>query len=106
MQQKVRHTVTRNDSIVARKDLWKQHIPASIQLKYEVHNVNHAAEILSQAHPEELDEIAKALDNFWICKNDILTGGGSESAMPKKLTETLQPLGWKETRILVISLQG
>ncbi|MDR2957287.1 MAG: hypothetical protein LBU61_03775 [Coriobacteriales bacterium] len=58
---------------------WKQQLPTSIQLKYEIFNFNHAAEILSQAFPLELSEITIALENFWISKKDILAGGGSES---------------------------
>jgi len=86
---------------------WRTLIPSSVRLKYEIHNVNHAAEILSQAYPEEMREIVKALDEFWITTDDVITGGGSESAIPKKFTEILQPLGWKETKIsgdLLVSL--
>jgi hypothetical protein len=87
---------------------WKTHLPASVLSKYEVHNINHAAEILSQAYPEELEEITSALDNFWICKDDILAGGGSESAIPKKLSADLHAKGWEEVKIsgdLVVRLK-
>jgi len=78
---------------------WKTLLPASVQLKYELHNINHAAEILAQAYPDELSEITSALDNFWMTKNDVLVGGGSESALPKKLSSELRPKDWEEIKI-------
>ena len=77
-------------------------------MKYEVHNVNHAAEILAQAYPEEFEEITSALDNFWITKKDVLAAGGSESEIPKKLSAELYPKNWEEIKIsgdLLVRLQ-
>jgi hypothetical protein len=92
-------TVPDDNRRTENKDSWKVYLPASVLLKYEVHNINHAAEILSQAYPQEFTEITSALDNFWISKSDIVAGGGSESLIPKKLSANLHPAGWEEVKI-------
>ncbi|KAF5038915.1 Restriction endonuclease BglII [anaerobic digester metagenome] len=78
---------------------WKKLIPDSIAGKYEFHNYNNAVEILSQAYPEEYAEIVSALESFNLLINDILQGGGNESAIPKKISATLHPLDWQEVKI-------
>jgi len=74
-------------------------IPEDIREKYEFHNYNHAAEILSAAFPAHWDEIISALRSFVLSEADIVAGGGSESAIPKKLSASLRPAGWEEMRI-------
>ncbi|MDR0968669.1 MAG: restriction endonuclease [Holosporaceae bacterium] len=78
---------------------WEKLFPATISKKYEIHNFNHAAEILSQAYEEEFNEILTALDEFSISISDIISGGGNESAIPKKLSAILHPKNWEETKI-------
>ena len=78
---------------------WKDHVPNSLLLKYEIHNINHAVEILSQAYTTEYAEIINALERFTLSVADIIKGGGNESAVPKRLSGYLQPLGWHEVRI-------
>ena len=78
---------------------WKQHIPSSIQIKYEIHNFNHAVEILSQAYPNEYCDLINALEAFSLTTSDIISGGGNESAVPKKLSALLHPLDWQEVKI-------
>jgi hypothetical protein len=82
-----------------RKRHWEELFPSSIFLKYELHNFNHAAEILSQAYPDEYTEIISGLQGFSLSVADIIAGGGSESAIPKKLSACLRPLGWQEMKI-------
>ena len=78
---------------------WKDNVPASLLLKYEIYNVNHAVEILSQAYATEYAEIIAALESFTISVSDIVTGGGNESAIPKKISAHLHPLDWQEVKI-------
>lgn len=74
-------------------------IPADICQKYEILNYNHAAEILSQSFPLELDEVIKALRNLSITQEEIKRAGGNESPIPPKFSAILDPLGWKEIKI-------
>ena len=78
---------------------WKRLIPVSIAGKYEFYNFNSALEILTQSYPEEFQEIVRTLERFEIMLDDILEKGGNESNIPKKLSELLRPLDWKEIEI-------
>ena len=78
---------------------WEEQVPVRVLSKYEVHNVNHAVEILSQAYASEYSEILSALHAFSISVSDIVSGGGNESAVPKKFAALLHPLDWQEVRI-------
>ena len=64
-----------------------------------MHNFNHAVEILSQAYRAEYQDLLEALDKFTISVLDITSGGGNESAIPKKLSTILRPLEWQEVKI-------
>ena len=78
---------------------WKKQIPTSLLEKYEIHNFNHAVEILSQAYAGEYAEIIAALENLTLSVSDIVKGGGNESAIPKKLSAYLRPHEWQEVKI-------
>ncbi|HCI63956.1 MAG TPA: restriction endonuclease [Clostridiales bacterium] len=78
---------------------WEELIPIEIREKYEIYNFNSAAEILSQTHSMEFEEIVNALSCFNIELDDITARGGNESRIPKKLSEQLRPNGWKELEI-------
>ncbi len=78
---------------------WKDLIPAEIKDRYEFYNFNSAAEILSQTHSAEFEEIVSALSQFTVEVKDITAKGGNESRIPKKLSELLRPQGWKELEI-------
>lgn len=78
---------------------WKDLIPVEIKDKYEFYNFNSAAEILSQTHSAEFEEIVSALSRFTVEVEDITAKGGNESRIPKKLSELLRPQGWKELEI-------
>jgi len=78
---------------------WKDKLPASLFAKFEIHNFNHAIEVLSEAYPSEFTEIIGALEAFMMSVSDIVSGGGSESAIPKKLSAYLHPLEWQEVKI-------
>lgn len=88
-------------------DLWRNIIPEAIADKYDFYNFNSALEILSQSHPAEFAELIRALEKFHLEVNDIKEKGGNESKIPKKLSEHLRPLGWKEIEVsgdLVVKL--
>lgn len=78
---------------------WRKLIPEEVAKKYEVHSFNSAAEILSQSYPQEFQEITDALCQLDLRVEDITSKGGNESRIPKKLSELLRPLEWKELEI-------
>lgn len=78
---------------------WRRLIPDSIVKKYEFYNFNSALEILTQSYPLEFEEILKTLEDFEIWIDDILEKGGNESKIPKRLSNLLRPMGWKEIEI-------
>lgn len=78
---------------------WMNLIPGSIADKYEFYNFNSALEILTQSYPEEFAELVQTLERFEIRLDDILEKGGNESNIPKKLSELLRPLEWREMEI-------
>lgn len=87
--------------------LWQEFIPDHIKDKYEIHNFNHAVEILAHAYPSEYAEIIETLTNFVIPVADIIQSGGNESPIPKQLSVMLRPKGWQEAKItgdLVVKL--
>ena len=74
-------------------------LPIDILEKYEIYNYYHAAEILATAYQEEFQELIYVLRNVNISIEDVLIGGGNESAIPPKFKNVLFPLGWAETRV-------
>lgn len=76
-----------------------QYIRNSLLEKFEFQNYGHALEILSEAFPNEWNEIQECLDRLSISINEIKAAGGNETAIPKKFDDVLYPLGWKEIRI-------
>lgn len=67
--------------------------------KFEFHNYGHALEILSEAFPEEWNDIQDCLATLHISKSDLTNSGGNETAIPKKFDDVLYPRGWREIRI-------
>ncbi|MDO3513288.1 BglII/BstYI family type II restriction endonuclease [Ralstonia pseudosolanacearum] len=85
-----------------------RYIRPEVRALYDVYSYRHAAGILANSYPRELEEIQTALLDFRITKKDIGTPGGNESVIPKKFSHTLRPAGWVETRIqgdLLVRLQ-
>lgn len=74
-------------------------IPADLREKYEVYSYRSAATILAVSHPQEFAELCEALREFVITKTMIRTAGGNESDIPKLLSASLRPKGWRETLI-------
>ncbi|WMW24684.1 BglII/BstYI family type II restriction endonuclease [Methanolobus sediminis] len=71
----------------------------ALQEKYEIHNYGSAIEILTQAYPQEWDEICHLLNDFVIYESEIIKGGGNESDIPKKIANFLTPRQWQETKL-------
>ena len=67
--------------------------------KFEFHNYGHALEILSEAYPDEWEELQECLRSLTITVEEILRAGGNESPIPKKFDDVLYPYGWREIRI-------
>jgi len=78
---------------------WLDMVPKSLTEKYELHNINHAVEVLTTAYPEHWREIVSALEQLTIPVEHIIVGGGSESPIPKALSAMLRPAGWEEARV-------
>lgn len=76
-----------------------RYISAEVRKLYDVYSYRHAAAILANSFPVELEQIERALLNFRLTIKDIGMPGGNESDMPKKFSRTLRPVGWVETRI-------
>ena len=84
------------------------YLPAPILDLYEVHNFKHAAEVLHTSCPNELAELCDALMAFRLSHTDLLSPGGNESRIPKRMASLLRPHRWFETRIrgdLVVTIQ-
>lgn len=78
---------------------WDQYIPEDISELYEVHDYRHAAAILKNEFPLEFSEVCSALREFRLTEQNVRAPGGSESAIPKKFSDILRPLGWKERKL-------
>lgn len=74
-------------------------ISEDLQKKFEFANYGHALEILTEAYPQEWQEIQTCLRKLSITKEDLMTPGGNESSIPKKFDDVLYPYGWREIRI-------
>ncbi len=89
------------------RQLIEAKLPPDILARYEVHSYRGAAVLLSEAHPEQFQDLCDALRTFSITTKMIRTAGGNESDVPKLLSKSLRPLNWKETLIrgdLIVSL--
>lgn len=53
--------------------------------KYEFYNFGHALEILSQAFPNEWEDLQECLNKLEITIDDLRKAGGNESPIPKNL---------------------
>jgi len=67
--------------------------------RFEFYSYNHAIEIITQAYPDEWNEIITCLQKLEITTHDLRESGGNETKIPKKFDDVLYPLGWREIRI-------
>lgn len=77
----------------------EKYISKDVRKLYDVFSYRHAAAILKSSFPDDLAELESSLMQFRLTQKDIGMPGGNESIIPKKFSEILRPLGWKETRI-------
>lgn len=77
----------------------EDHIPEELRRLYEVHDYRHAAALLACEFCHEFEEVCLALESFRFKTEDILTGGGNESRIPKRMSELLRPRGWVEGKL-------
>jgi hypothetical protein len=77
----------------------ERYIPEDVRSRFEFNNYNHAIEILSQAFPNEWNEILEALRRVEITIDDLREAGGNETKIPGKFDDVLYPYGWREIRI-------
>lgn len=68
------------------------YIPDDLLARYEFYNYNHALEIITQAFPEEWNELLDCLRRFQITIADLQQAGGNETNIPKKIDDVLYPL--------------
>jgi CRISPR-associated protein Csd2 len=80
--------------------IWSDYIPEDIRALYEVHDYHHAAAILAKELVPEFNEICSALRQFRLTKRDILDAGGNESKIPKRISDIMRPLGWREDKLV------
>ena len=74
-------------------------IPEDLLKRFEFKNYGHALEILTEAYPEEWNEIQDCLRKLRITIEDLTMAGGNETNIPKKFDDVLYPYGWREIRI-------
>lgn len=79
--------------------VWKDHIPDDISDLYEIYDFKHAAAILATEFKEEFQEVCSALRDFRFTEEDIVISGGNESNIPKRFSNILRPMGWKEKQL-------
>lgn len=73
-------------------------IPDDIARRYEFYNFGHALEILQTSCTDEWNDILFALAQLVITTTEIINPGGNESPIPKKFSDVLRPIGWREIR--------
>ncbi|MEP0846672.1 MAG: restriction endonuclease [Phycisphaerae bacterium] len=73
-------------------------LPESVLRHYEVHEWKHAAAILREDFPEQLDDLLDTLAVFRVKHEHIIAGGGGKSKVASSLDELLYARGWKKKR--------
>jgi hypothetical protein len=80
-------------------------IPPDVATKYEAHEWRNACAVLSQAFPNEWNDILTVLRGFELKHSHIAAGGGGRSLVSQALDEPFYALGWQEknfdTKIVV-----
>jgi CRISPR-associated protein Csd2 len=77
----------------------QRYVSQEIRNLYDVYSYAHAATILKNSFPEELNDLEKALISFRIMAREIQLPGGNESEIPKKFAPLLRPQQWLESQI-------
>ena len=77
----------------------EDYIEEDLLEKFEFYNYNHALEIITQAFPDEWENIVACLRQFAISTDDLRQAGGNETNIPKRIDNVLRPMDWNEIKI-------
>jgi CRISPR-associated protein Csd2 len=77
----------------------RRYIDPEVLDLYDVYSYAHAAAILKNSFPLELQELEHALLDFRVSVREIQMPGGNESEIPKKLAPLLRHKEWVEAHI-------
>jgi hypothetical protein len=77
-------------------DSYTRVLPPGVLSRYDFFEVREAAAILNGTNPLEFAELVAVLDNFRLKRDDILTAGGNEGLIAKRLNEEFRSRGWRE----------
>ena len=80
-------------------DSYQQVLPDRTQLRYVVHETRNAAAIFAATSADLFDDFCAALDEFALLTSDLVTAGGAESALAKRLNASFRSRGWREARV-------
>jgi len=73
-------------------------IPEMLHAKYEIHEWRHASAVLLNDFSSEWADIVDVLSRFTLKKSDIVTPGGSKSAISIWMDRELTAKGWRERK--------
>lgn len=79
-------------------DSYLRVFPKAVLDRYELREVRNAAAVLSNTNPDEFEELTEVLEGFALTEDDILTPGGSEGEIAKRLNREFRDMGWREGR--------
>lgn len=71
------------------------------QAGFDVLTRNHAGAILAQDFPLELAILTRVLSEFRIPLSEVVTGGGGEAGLTRRLRHELADVGWRKHRFQV-----
>lgn len=74
-------------------------IPEPIRERYELRETRKAAAVIAATNRISFDEVVGVLEGFTLTTADIVTPGGGESGLAKRLNVSFRDLFWREGRI-------
>lgn len=79
-------------------DSYTRVFPADILKRYAFAEVREAAAVLEGTNPAEFRDIIEVLQGFRLVTDDILTAGGNEGDIAKRLNAAFRERGWREVK--------
>jgi hypothetical protein len=67
--------------------------------RYELAETRKAAAVLAATNPPEMAELADVLNRFVLSTEDLVSPGGNEAHVPKRLNEAFRARGWREAGV-------
>lgn len=74
-------------------------LPEHVKRRYDFFEVRNAAAVFKASNPSEFADMVKVLENFSVYTSDLVTPGGQESQIPKRLNGAFRTRGWREARV-------